>query len=406
MFVMSAAGPTASAYHPLSAQDGGARNQHDDDDDERKQISRPRNRGADRHSKRSRKAVRIADRAASRAQALGTDPLRDFENAHRLLAFESEAFQIERQAFSLKRRGITRAIASSVPGASSHGNTKGSRGFQGRNDAGPTLASLRQWMGGAETTATQPQTSLEALSPAKNAVLARTEPHLQCRFISVKEVVMTDSEVRQNVEAELRWEPQVREATKFGVAVKGGVTTLSGNADSYAERWAAERAAERVSGVTALVSAIDVQLPSSYQRRDEEIAAAVVNALKWNWSVPSGRVHVEVRQGIVTLEGDTDYQYQRSAAERAVRFLTGVKGVVNVITLKPAVNKAIVKSDIEAALKRNAVIDAQAIQVSADGHVVTLSGRVRSWAERTQAEQAAWAAPGVFNVTNRITLGV
>jgi osmotically-inducible protein OsmY len=217
---------------------------------------------------------------------------------------------------------------------------------------------------------------------------------------------MTDSEVRQNVEAELRWEPQVREATKFGVAVKGGVTTLSGNADSYAERWAAERAAERVSGVTALVSAIDVQLASSYQRTDEEIAAAVVNALKWNWSVPSGRVHVEVRQGIVTLEGDTDYQYQRSAAERAVRFLTGVKGVVNVITLKPAVNQAIVKSDIEAALKRNAVIDAQAIQVSADGHVVTLSGRVRSWAERTQAEQAAWAAPGVFNVTNRITLGV
>jgi osmotically-inducible protein OsmY len=184
------------------------------------------------------------------------------------------------------------------------------------------------------------------------------------------------------------------------------VTTLSGHADSYAERWAAERAAERVSGVTALVSAIDVQLASSYQRTDEEIAAAAVNALKWNWSVPSGRVHVEVRQGIVTLQGDTDYQYQRSAAERAVRFLTGVKSVVNGIALKPAVNQAVVKSDIEAALKRNAVIDAQAIQVSAEGHVVTLSGRVRSSAERTQAEQAAWAAPGVSTVTNRITLGV
>jgi osmotically-inducible protein OsmY len=218
--------------------------------------------------------------------------------------------------------------------------------------------------------------------------------------------MMNDSDIRRNVEAELRWEPSVHDANAIGVGVKGGVTTLTGHAESYAEKWAAERAAERVSGVTALVSELDVHLPSSFERTDEEIAQAAVSALEWNLSVPRGRVKVEVSKGWITLDGDVDWQYQRDAAEGAVRYLAGVKAVSNLISLKSPVSQVAVKSDIEAALKRSAQLDAESIRVQADGHSITLTGSVQSYAERKEAERAAWAAPGVYSVDNRISIGM
>jgi VCBS repeat-containing protein len=216
---------------------------------------------------------------------------------------------------------------------------------------------------------------------------------------------MNDADVRRNVETELKWEPSVSNANVIGVGVKAGVTTLSGHVDSYAEKWAAERAAERVGGVTAVVNNLDVHLPDSFARTDEEIAAAAVDALRWNLSVPTGRVKVRVSDGWLSLDGDVDWQYQRDAAETAVRYLAGVKGVSNVIVIKSPVSEAIVSADIEAALERSAVVDAQRIGVSVDGHTVTLTGTVRSYAERREAERAAWASPGVYNVDDRIAIG-
>jgi len=217
---------------------------------------------------------------------------------------------------------------------------------------------------------------------------------------------MSDADVRRNVETELTWEPSVSSANAIGVGVQDGVTTLSGYVASYAEKWAAERAAERVSGVTAVVNNLDVRIPSSFLRTDEEIAAAAVNALRWNLSVPDGRVKVAVEAGWLTLDGDVDWQYQRDAAETAVRYLAGVKGVSNLIDIKSPVDQVVVSADIEAALRRSAEVDAQRIGVLVDGHAVTLTGTVRSYAERREAERAAWASPGVYSVDDRISIGV
>jgi osmotically-inducible protein OsmY len=208
----------------------------------------------------------------------------------------------------------------------------------------------------------------------------------------------SDMDIRHDVEAELRWEPRVNDATAIGVAVKNGVATISGHVQSYLERSAAERAVERVSGVTAVANELDVHLPSDWERTDEEIAQAAVNAVNWNLAVPAGRIQVEVAKGWVTLKGDVDWQYQRDAANDAIRYLTGVRGVTNVVVLKSPISRTAVKKDIEAALKRRADIDAQKIGVDANGHAVTLTGEVRSSNERKEAERAAWAAPGVYTV--------
>ena len=217
---------------------------------------------------------------------------------------------------------------------------------------------------------------------------------------------MSDADIRRNVETELNWEPSVTSASAIGVGVESGVTTLSGNVKSYAEQLAAVRAAERVSGVTAVVNKLEVHLPSSFIRTDEEIAAAAVNALRWNLSVPVGRVKVEVVDGWLTLSGGVDWQYQRDAAEDSVRYLAGVKGVSDVIDIKSPVSQAVVSGDIEAALKRSAAVDAGRISVRVDGHTVTLSGSVRSYAERREAERAAWASPGVYTVNDQISIAV
>jgi osmotically-inducible protein OsmY len=226
---------------------------------------------------------------------------------------------------------------------------------------------------------------------------------LRKRGLLRKEQHMDDLELKKAVESELNFEPSIN-AAEIGVAVKNGVVTLSGRVPSYWEKIAAERAAARVAGVKAVANELEVRLPGSSERTDEDIARAAVDTLKWNVLVPADRIKVKVSKGWVTLEGTVDWQYQKSAAEKTVRKLTGVVGVTNLIEVKPSVSKAEVKSAIEGALKRLAEVDANRIQVETEDGKVILSGTVRSWFEREEAERAAWAAPGVRAVEDHIAI--
>ncbi|HYR87755.1 MAG TPA: BON domain-containing protein [Terriglobia bacterium] len=215
---------------------------------------------------------------------------------------------------------------------------------------------------------------------------------------------MTDLDLKRNVEAELSWEPSVKSAAAIGVRVKDGVVTLSGYVESYAEKLAAERAATRVAGVKAVANDIEVRLPNSSERTDEDIARAAANALEWTSGIPRDQIKVAVDKGWITLKGTVDWNYQRAAAEDAVRYLTGVKGVINLIEVRPTLNKTIVKNAIEEALKRDAEIDAQRIEVETTGSKVILRGTVHSWFEKKEAERVAWQAPGVTQVENQIAV--
>jgi osmotically-inducible protein OsmY len=195
-------------------------------------------------------------------------------------------------------------------------------------------------------------------------------------------------------------------AARIGVAVKDGIVTLLGLVSSIAEKDAAGRTAARVAGVKAVVNELEVSVPPADQRTDEEIARAVAEALASHSSVPPGQVKAQVSQGWVTLEGSVIWHYQREAAEQAVRQLRGSKGVINKIVLKPTARADMVQARIEAALRRIAELDAQRITVETRGRKVILRGTVRSWAQRDEAERAAWSAPGVAAVENHITVAL
>jgi osmotically-inducible protein OsmY len=213
----------------------------------------------------------------------------------------------------------------------------------------------------------------------------------------------TDSELQRYVMDELAWEPSV-DAAEIGVSVDSGIVMLSGTVRSYPEKWAAERAAERVKGVKAVTDEIVVRLPGDFHRSDSDIARAAVNALEWNASVPRDRVQVLVQNGWITLDGSVEFHYQKAEAERAVRSLLGVNGVIDRINVKPLVSPADVKSQIVKALERAAEVDAKTIFVETRNGKVTLRGHVKSWVEREEAERAAWGAPGISVVTNTIEI--
>jgi osmotically-inducible protein OsmY len=216
----------------------------------------------------------------------------------------------------------------------------------------------------------------------------------------------SDSQLKRHLEEELRWEPSVNEAS-IGVGVKGAVVTLSGHVASYVEKEAAERAVLRVRGVKALASELDVILPGSYQRTDEDIARAAADALNWNTTLPKDAIKVTASKGFLKLRGTVKWEYQRRIADRTASSLIGVKGVTNEIQVNPPEmpTSEEVKRGIEAALKRNAEVEAQHIYVEAHGSTVVLTGAVDTWRERSAAERAAWGAPGVSKVENKITVG-
>jgi len=213
-----------------------------------------------------------------------------------------------------------------------------------------------------------------------------------------------DTELRRDLLDELEWEPSV-DAAEIGVTVRDGVVTLTGAVKSYAEKMAAERVTKRVVGVKAIANDIEVRLRGTAERNDSDIARAAVDALKWKTLVPDDRIKVLVTKGWVTLEGDLDWQYQRDAAFEAVHHLVGVKGVNNLLAVKPRASATEVKSRIEAAFRRSAELDAQKVRVETRDGKVTLRGEVQSWSERQEAERTAWSAPGVTEVENLIAIG-
>lgn len=213
-----------------------------------------------------------------------------------------------------------------------------------------------------------------------------------------------DKDLERDVREELASDPRVDEKA-IAVSAKGGVVTLSGSVPTYAAKVAAYHDAERVGGVSVLVEHMDVSLPDMHARSDADLAKAVGDSLRWDVEVPDGKIKTSVRDGWVTLEGTVDWQYQSLAADGAVRYLTGVKGVTNLIAVAPSLDKSIdVKRHIKAALTRSAEADAQRITVDiGDGGKVTLRGTVHSWSEREEAVRAAWATQGVRRVQDELT---
>ena len=213
----------------------------------------------------------------------------------------------------------------------------------------------------------------------------------------------TDSEIRRDVESELQWDPSVDEK-RIGIFVDDGVVTLTGEVSHFAGKWAAEDITKRVSGVRAIANEIQVKIPLSGARSDTDIALAAANALHWHVATGGAQIKPVVIDGWVTLSGKVQWGFQKNAAENAMRNLMGVKGVVNDILVASTVKVADVKQKIENAFKRHALLDARDIEVKVDNSTVTLKGHVHTWQEHADAAHAAWAAPGVAHVENRLVI--
>ncbi|MET3109065.1 osmotically-inducible protein OsmY [Oxalobacteraceae bacterium GrIS 2.11] len=215
----------------------------------------------------------------------------------------------------------------------------------------------------------------------------------------------TDDQVKQEVNAELNWEPSVH-AAQIGVAVKDGVVTLTGHVNNYTEKLHAVRAVQRVSGAQAIAVELDVKLNGDSRRDDADIARTARNVLDWVSILPLESVMVVVEEGWITLSGKVEWQYQRVAAKTAVQHLMGVTGVTNEISIDPISSPSVVKADIEAALLRSAQADAKHIHVEVNGKDVTLTGTVHSWSERDSVRHSAWNSPGVRTVTDNLIVSV
>ncbi len=213
----------------------------------------------------------------------------------------------------------------------------------------------------------------------------------------------TDSQLQQDILAELRWDPKIN-AAHIGVEVSKGVVTLSGHVDSFVEKWNAEQAVKRVPGVKILAVELDVMLPNDNKRSDTEIALAVSNALKHNIYRLDQFVKAKVEGAIVTLTGEAQWQYQIDAATNAIRYLAGVVGINNRVLLKPSISVSAVKKDIDDAIQRRARNDMKNIQVEIKGNEVLLSGKVEDWSERNLAIDAAWGVVGVQKVSDQMTI--
>lgn len=214
----------------------------------------------------------------------------------------------------------------------------------------------------------------------------------------------TDNQLKKDIEEELLWDPKVN-AAQIGVTVDKGSVSLLGAVDTYAEKWAAEDATKRVGGVRTVAQDLTVKVRGEHVRNDSEVAAATLNALRWNVFVPK-TVTAKVAQGAVTLEGQVGWNYEREAAERAIRYLVGVVAVHNLITIKPHASAKQVKEKVQAALHRQATVDAKSIHVDTSGGKVTLTGHASSWQSIEDAANAAWAVPGVTQVVDQLTVSV
>ncbi len=215
----------------------------------------------------------------------------------------------------------------------------------------------------------------------------------------------TDTEIQKDVMEELKWQPSIK-SSEIGVAVKNGVVTLSGMVDTYAEKKTAEKAALKVAGVKGIAEDIEIKLSYHDQKTDAELAQAVVNGLKWNVLVPNDKIKIKVENAWVTAEGVVEWAYEQNAVRDAISGIVGVKGISNLVKLAPRVDPADVKKKISAAFGRSATIDANRIHIENIGSKVILTGKVRSYAERQEAEQVAWNAPGVTAVENNLEVRI
>jgi osmotically-inducible protein OsmY len=236
------------------------------------------------------------------------------------------------------------------------------------------------------------------IGPARRRIAARGGKH-ERTFI-----VKTDAQLKKDVEAELAWDPTVH-AAAIGVAVQNGVVTLTGHLETYAEKYAAEKALRRVAGVKAIALEVDVRLSPQHQRSDTDIAAAAQSALSWNTLVPVEKIRLTVDQGWVSLQGEVDWDFQRRSVEKAIRTLAGVVGISNDISLRSRVTPATLQRDIGDALKRQVERELKHMDIRVEGSTVTLKGQVNSWHERDAATGIAWAAPGIRHVINELTIG-